>query len=179
MYRATDPQRDMFNAGGLIPPQKRDACEKSWAGPFREKALPILLRAEPEFAEFYDEGNGRPNRSVALVLGTLILKEANDLTDEEALNALRFDTRWWCAFDLKLEEADLCQKTLHNFRVKLLASGGVSAHDGRADQGTGDRREPPAAGLDADHVELRAAHPSGAVVRNDSGVRPRALEGTS
>ena len=121
MYRATDPQRDMFDAGGLIPPQKREACEKSWAGHFREKALPILLRAEPEFAEFYDEGNGRPNRSVALVLGTLILKEANDLTDEEALNALRFDTRWWCAFDLKLEEADLCQKTLHNFRVKLLS----------------------------------------------------------
>ena len=121
MYRATDRQRDLFDAGGLIPPQKRAACEKSWAGPFREKALPMLLRAEPEFAEFYDEDNGRPNRSVALVLGTLILKEANDLTDEEALDALRFDTRWWCAFDLKLEEADLCQKTLHNFRVKLLS----------------------------------------------------------
>ncbi|MFQ5507345.1 MAG: transposase [Planctomycetota bacterium] len=98
-------------------------CEKSWAGPFREKVLPILLRSEPEFAEFYDDENGRPNRSVALVMGTLILKEANDLTDEEALDALRFDTRWWCAFELDPEEADLCQKTLHNFRAKLLASG--------------------------------------------------------
>ncbi|MFH1723032.1 MAG: transposase, partial [Elusimicrobiota bacterium] len=99
------------------------ACEKSWAGPFREKALPILVRAEPEFAEFYDEGAGRPNRPVALVMGTLILKEANDLTDEEALDALRFDTRWWCAFELDPDEADLCQKTLHNFRAKLMASG--------------------------------------------------------
>ncbi|MFA4948717.1 MAG: transposase [Candidatus Krumholzibacteriia bacterium] len=121
MYRPTDPQQDMFDATGLLPPKKRAACEKSWAGPFREKALPILLRAEPEFAEFYDDETGRPNRSVALVLGTLILKEANDLTDEEALDALRFDTRWWCAFDLALKEADLCQKTLHNFRAKLMA----------------------------------------------------------
>src|SRR5262249_6021295 len=55
------------------------------------------------------------------VLGTLILKEASDLTDEEALDALRFDTRWWCAFDLEPEQSELCQKTLHNFRVKLLA----------------------------------------------------------
>ena len=121
MYRPTDPQQDMFNAAGLLPPKKRVACEKSWAGPFREKALPILLGAESEFIEFYDEGNGRPNRSVALVLGTLILKEANDLTDEEALDALRFDTRWWCAFDLDPDEAELCQKTLHNFRAKLMA----------------------------------------------------------
>ncbi|MBI5242793.1 MAG: transposase [Elusimicrobia bacterium] len=111
----------MFDsAAALLPATKRAACEKSWAGPFREKALPILLRAEQEFAEFYDDETGRPNRSVALVLGTLVLKEASDLTDDEVLDALRFDTRWWCAFDLKPEEAELCQKTLHNFRAKLM-----------------------------------------------------------
>jgi hypothetical protein len=121
MFRLTDTQQEMFGSIGLLPPKKRTACEKSWAGPFREKALPILLRAESEFSQFYNDETGRPNRSVALVLGTLILKEANDLTDEEALDALRFDTRWWCAFDLSPEEAELCQKTLHNFRVKLMA----------------------------------------------------------
>lgn len=121
MFRPTDPQSDMFGSTGLLPPKKRAACEKSWAGPFREKALPILVRAEPEFAEFYDEGNGRPNRSVALVLGTLILKEANDMTDEEGLAALDFDLRWHYAFDLTPDESHICQKTLHNFRAKLLA----------------------------------------------------------
>lgn len=123
MFRPTDSQQQMFGAAGLLPPKKRAACEKSWAGPFREKALPILLRAEPAFADFYDEGNGRPNRSVALVLGTLILKEANDLSDEEALAALDFDLRWHFAFDLAPEESHVCQKTLHNFRSKLLADG--------------------------------------------------------
>lgn len=121
MFRTTDPQQEMFDTTGLLPPKKREACERSWAGPFREKALPTLLRAEPEFAEFYDEENGRPNRSVALVLGTLILKEANDLTDEEALAALEFDLRWHYAFDLGPEESHLCQKTLHNFRANLMA----------------------------------------------------------
>ena len=123
MHRPTDPQQEMFGAAGLLPPKKREACEKSWAGPFRDKALPILLRAEPEFAEFYDDETGRPNRSVALVLGTLILKEANDSTDEEALAAVDFDLRWHYAFELKPEESHLCQKTLHNFRAKLLRSG--------------------------------------------------------
>ena len=123
MFRPTDPQGEMFGTAGLIAPKTRAACEKSWAGPFREKALPLLLRAEPEFAEFYDENNGRPNRSVALVVGTLVLKEANDLTDEEALAALDFDLRWHYAFDLTPEDPRVCQKTLHNFRVKLLASG--------------------------------------------------------
>lgn len=122
-FRPTNPQQDMFGPAGLLPPKKRAACEKSWAGPFREKALPILLRAEPEFAEFYDEWNGRPNRSAALVVGTLVLKEANDLTDEEALAALDFDLRWHYAFDLVPEESHICQKTLHNFRAKLLAGG--------------------------------------------------------
>jgi hypothetical protein len=123
MFRPTDPQAEMFVPGRLLTSKKREACERSWAGPFREKALPILLRAETDFAEFYDESNGRPNRSVALVVGTLVLKEANDLTDEEALGALDFDLRWHYAFDLAPEDSHVCQKTLHNFRAKLLASG--------------------------------------------------------
>ena len=122
MFRPTDPQRDMFEASGLMPRAKQEACEKSWAGPFRQRALPILLRMEPQFAKFYDEGTGRPNRAVALVLGTLILKEASDLTDEEALGALDFDLRWHYAFELRPEESHLCQKTLHNFRAKLMQS---------------------------------------------------------
>lgn len=55
MFRPTDPQQELFGTAGLLPAKKRAACEKSWAGPFREKELPILVRAEPEFAEFYDD----------------------------------------------------------------------------------------------------------------------------
>jgi hypothetical protein len=120
MFRRTEMQRSLFEAGALMPEAKREACLKSWAGPFREKALPILLKREDDFAALYDLDNGRPNRSVALVVGTLLLKEMNDLTDEEALGALKFDVRWWYAFDLEVEDTQTCQKTLHNFRAGLM-----------------------------------------------------------
>jgi hypothetical protein len=120
MYRPTDAQRSLFEVGMLMTQNKRQACEKSWAGPFREKVLPLLLKHETDFAELFDEGNGRPNKSVALVVGTLLLKEMNDLTDEETVGALDFDSRWWYAFELETTEAHVCQKTLHNFRVGLM-----------------------------------------------------------
>lgn len=116
MFRATNAQRDLFSAGELLSPEKQAACEKSWAGVFRRKALPILLGAEPKFAEMFDPEHGRPNRSVALVLGVLILKEMKDLTDEEAVAALEFDARWWYAFDGRPDQMSVCEKTLHNFR---------------------------------------------------------------
>jgi hypothetical protein len=120
MYRASDPQKPLFGPAGLLPPDKRELCEKSWAEPFRQKALPILREVEDEFGDLFDPGKGRPNRPVELVLGALILKEMKDLTDEEALEALEFDARWWWALDRELHELHLCQKTLHNFRQRLL-----------------------------------------------------------
>lgn len=123
MFRLSDRQGKLFDASGLMTPHKKTACEKSWAGPFHEKALPILLGAEPEFAELYDERMGRPNCPVALLVGLHILKEMNDLTDMEALGALEFDARWWYAFGLEPDEAKLCQKTLHNFREAVMRHG--------------------------------------------------------
>lgn len=121
MYRRTNAQRSLFEAGSLMPEARREACRKSWAGPFREKALPILLKHEDEFAALFDPQEGRPNKSVALVTGALLLQDMNDLTDQEALGALDFDRRWEYAFDLEPGQAHMCQKTLHNFRTGLMA----------------------------------------------------------
>lgn len=120
MYRPSDPQKPLFDAAGLLPPEKRERCEASWAGAFRRQALPILRKVEDEFADLFDPEMGRPNRPVELVMGTLILKEMSDLTDEEALGALEYDARWWYALGRELHETHLCQKTLHNFRQRLL-----------------------------------------------------------
>ena len=120
MYRPSDPQQALFDVGGLLPPQKRERCERSWAGAFRRHALPILRAIEDEFADLYHPEMGRPNRPVELVLATLILKEMSDLTDQEALDALEFDTRWWYALGREPHQIHLCQKTLHNFRTGLV-----------------------------------------------------------
>lgn len=120
MYRPSDPQRSLFDAGGLLPPSKQARCKKTWAEPFRLNVLPILRKVEDEFADLFDPDLGRPNRPVELVLGTLILKEIGDLTDQEALDHLDFDALWWWAFHREPRELQLCQKTLHNFRVGLI-----------------------------------------------------------
>lgn len=120
MYRPSDPQKPLFDAAGLLPPEKRERCEKSWAGAFRRHALPILRAVEDEFADLFDPALGRPNRPVELVVGTLILKEMSDLTDLEALEHLEFDVQWWYALAREPHETHLCQKTLHNFRAGLL-----------------------------------------------------------
>lgn len=53
-------------------------------------------------------------------MSVLLLKEVFDLTDEEALEQLEWNTAWHYALDVLPEEAHTCQKTLHNFRAKLL-----------------------------------------------------------
>ena len=72
----------------------------------------------------YSPDMGRPNRAVQTVLGVLVLKEMFDLTDMEALEELEFNLLWHHALRLEMEEAHLAQKTLHNFRVRLMEHDG-------------------------------------------------------
>ena len=53
-----------------------------------------------------------------------MLKEMFDLTDMEALEELEFNLLWHHALRLEMEEAHLAQKTLHNFRVRLMEHDG-------------------------------------------------------
>ena len=97
---------------------KRARLEKTWAHQYRSHALPLI--DEERFAKYFDLDNGRPNKSVRLVVSVLILKEIKNLTDQEALEQLEWNTAWHYAFDVTPEEAHTCQKTLHNFRKLLL-----------------------------------------------------------
>jgi hypothetical protein len=103
----------------LLPDDKRERLERDWPGEFRRSVLPLIN--EEIFRDLYCADNGRPNKPVQTIVGVLILKEIEDLTDMQALGALDFDLRWHVALDLEPEEAHLCQKTLHNFRARLVA----------------------------------------------------------
>ena len=72
----------------------------------------------------YCVDNGRPNRAVQTVLGVHLLKEMFNLTDDEALEQLEFNLLWHHALRLDIEETHLPQKTLHNFRVRLMQHDG-------------------------------------------------------
>lgn len=122
MFRERDPQVSLFQSEFLVTPQKAKLMQRSWAEVFRNRALPLI--DERRFAPMYHPDNGRPNRAVETVLGVHILKEMFDLTDEEALEQLEFNLLWHHALRLTGEEAHLPQKTLHNFRARLMEHDG-------------------------------------------------------
>jgi len=122
MFRERDPQGSLWQSEFLVTPKKARLLQRSWAEVFRTQALPLI--DEERFAPMYCPDNGRPNRAVQTVLGVLLLKEMFNLTDEEALEHLEFNLLWHHALRLDLEEAHLPQKTLHNFRARLMAHDG-------------------------------------------------------
>lgn len=122
MFRERSPQGSLLQSEFLVPPQKAARLERSWAEVFQSRALPLI--DEPRFAHLYCPDNGRPNRAVQIVLGALLLKELFDLTDQEALEQLEFNLLWHHALRLTADEAHLPQKTLHNFRARLMAQDG-------------------------------------------------------
>jgi hypothetical protein len=118
MFQKRDPQRNLFESSNLLPRPKAARLLNSWANIFQEKALPLI--DEELFAPLYCDDNGRPNKPVSVVFGVLLLKEMFNMTDEEALEQLEFNLLWHHALRLTPEEAHLCQKTLHNFRIRVM-----------------------------------------------------------
>ena len=116
------PQESLWQSEFLITPRKARLMRRSWAQVFRNEAVPLI--DEERFAEMYSPDMGRPNRAVQTVPGVLVLKEMFDLTDIEALEELEFNLLWHHALGLEMEEAHLAQKTLHNFRVRLMEHDG-------------------------------------------------------
>ena len=122
MFRIRDPQESLRQSQFLVTPKKAKRLERSWAEVFRNEALPLI--DEERFAPMYCVDNGRPNRAVQTVLGVHLLKEMFNLTDDEALEQLEFNLLWHHALRLDIEETHLPQKTLHNFRVRLMQHDG-------------------------------------------------------
>jgi hypothetical protein len=88
---------------------------------FKVEVLPVLLKNEDRYALLYGK-TGRPNFSVARVLGLCLLQEWNDLSDQQALDTFSFDLRWRYALEVSDEEEDyLSRRSLVEFRRRLAA----------------------------------------------------------
>jgi hypothetical protein len=121
MYKKTPPQMKLFGVETQVSPSLRNRLESSWAHLFRNEVLPILLRKEDDYAMLYGK-TGRPNFSVARLLGLCLLQEWNDLGDQEALDTFSFDVRWRYALDVSNEEDYLSRRSLVEFRRRLAAN---------------------------------------------------------
>jgi transposase len=120
MYKRTSPQQKLFGVETQISPSLRSRLESSWAHLFRCEVLPILFRKEDDFKMLYG-ATGRPNFSVARLLGLCLLQEWNDFSDQEALDTFSFDIRWRYALDVNDEEDYLSRRSLVEFRRRLAA----------------------------------------------------------
>lgn len=123
MFRKTEGQSSLFEAKSLLSEPQKKRLEESWAGPFREKVLPLLLEAEERFAVLYGE-EGRPNFSVARLLGISLLQEMEKLPDQRALDAYSFDRRWQHALAVSADEAYVTRRTLVDFRRRVVGHPG-------------------------------------------------------
>jgi len=119
MHVPKSGQRSFSQIEAWLYPQKVERLKESWAGPFREFILPMLIEAEKKFARFYSRNMGAPNKPVSVLLGILLLKELNDLTDREALQNYEFSMQWHYALDTTPNDAHICEKTLFNFRNRI------------------------------------------------------------
>jgi hypothetical protein len=120
MYKQTSPQQKLFGVETQISRSLRSRLESSWALLFRLEILPILFRNEDRYAMLYGR-TGRPNFSVARLLGLCLLQEWNDMSDQEALDTFSFDIRWRYALDISDEEDYLSRRSLVEFRRRLAA----------------------------------------------------------
>lgn len=122
MFRPKSGQPREDDLEAVLPQTKRAQLESGWSGVFRREILPMLREAEAAFTDLYHPVFGAPNKPVAELLGTLILKEFHDYTDEQTLEAVQFNLQWQYALQLGFSQAFICQKTLHNFRDRMVKS---------------------------------------------------------
>ncbi len=120
MYKKTPPQQKLLGIETQVSRSLRNRLESSWAHLFRCEVFPILFRNEDRYAMLYG-ATGRPNFSVARLLGLCLLQEWNDLSDQEALDEFSFDIRWRYALDVSDEEDYLSRRSLVEFRRRLAA----------------------------------------------------------
>jgi transposase len=81
-----------------------------------------IVRDE-DFAECYSERRGRPAIPPRLLAKVLLLGYRGGLSDERAMEAVRFDLRWKVALDLPVDHPGFHPTSLVRFRARLLLPG--------------------------------------------------------
>ena len=104
MYRRTKRQISLLDPADSLPDGALQRLRASWGESFQTEVYPVLLGVEDEFRDLYGE-EGRPNWSVARMLGVLLLQEMLAVTDQVALDALSFDLRWRRALAIDSSDA--------------------------------------------------------------------------
>jgi len=79
--------------------------------------------SDEDFADCYAERAGRPSIPPSLLAKVMLLAYRDGLSDERAMDALRFDLRWKIALDLPIDHPGFHATSLVRFRARLLLHG--------------------------------------------------------
>src|SRR6476469_8746711 len=117
MLAAKDGQRGFFDA--------------AWcSGLLAENSIYALLAnhgerivRDEDFAECYSARWGRPSIPPSLLAKVLLLAYRDGLSDQRAMEALRFDLRWKVVLDLGIDHPGFHSTSLVKFRARLLLHG--------------------------------------------------------
>jgi hypothetical protein len=107
----------LFDPWDYLGPKRKRLLSESWAGLFREHILTAL--PVHKLARFFTEDFGRPTKELYAALGSLILQQMQDLTDEETVSQFSFNIQWHYALDIPGESDEskyLSLKTLWRLR---------------------------------------------------------------
>ena len=105
--------------------KKVEMLEKSWAGTYREHVTPHL--PVEKLACHYSDDMGRKTKELITVMGTILLQQVFDLTDEQTRDQLAFNQQWHYALDtFRFEEQVIGLKTLWNVR-NIMVKGEIAS----------------------------------------------------
>jgi hypothetical protein len=110
----------LFDPWAYLGPKRRKLLDRSWAGLFRKEILPHLP-IEAITAAFHAR-LGRPSKDAYTLMGALVFQQMHDVTDEETVRQLAFNTEWHYALDLSGESDEgkyVCLRTLWTMRQLL------------------------------------------------------------
>ncbi len=91
----------IFDPWGSILPERRQLLDTGWPGLFCEHILPSIPVGD--VSRHFDPSMGRPAKELFAMLGALILQQAFDLTDEEAVQQFAFNIQWRYALNITEE----------------------------------------------------------------------------
>src|SRR6184192_2074068 len=117
MLRVADGQQGLFDAAWCLAL----LAEESIYALLAEHGERIVR--DEDFADCYSERHGRPSIPPSLLAKVLLLAYRDGLSDERAMDAVRFDLRWKVALDLPVDHPGFHPTSLVRFRARLLLHG--------------------------------------------------------
>jgi hypothetical protein len=108
---------DMFDRFGHLGPKRRQLLDDTWAKLFRDEILPCLPVSQ--LRKHYDLNNGRPTNELYAMMGSMILQQMHDLTDEQTVEQFCFNIQWHYALNITgIDDASayVCPRSIWTMR---------------------------------------------------------------